>query len=322
MGKNGYTVVEITPERNDALVSKMDFGLLYQRKAEIHGTCIKLFCQNPDFVDMWAENFSPMGENVRPHGRIFSLEDSSKKLKVLYEPISKTVFLYNCKYYGWLKSIALALASEHLFDSPSVEGRRYPIHGSYIDFSGRGVAIIGRPKAGKTTLTYGLLCSSRDSNFLTDDWFFVRFMGEGVRAFSAEKNSYAGPDIADNWPELKPRIRSIKKDGHGRAIVDISRLFGSSRIRTQSELFAVVILTRDKNLPVWTELGQKEAADMLAKWDFCNPHQLRRISRRKREQTEFFRSLLGKVPAYLLNTIETPSQSLGRIEAALGKIRK
>jgi len=322
MQKNKYKVVQISAQKKDSFVQKIDFSSLYQRKAQIHGTCIKLFCRNPQFVDMWEENFHAMSENTRPHARIFALNDKSKKLKVFYEPNSKTAFIYNCEYYGWIKSIALSLASEYLFDSPSVESRRYPIHGSFIDFSGRGVAIMGMPKSGKTTLTYGLLSSDKSSNFLTDDWFFVRFMGDGVRAFSAEKNSYAGSDIAQNWPNLKEKIKHIKKDGHGRAIVDVANLFGQNKIRTQSEFCVLVILTRNPKRPEWTNLTPQKALSLLSKWDFCNPHQLTRNSKRKKEQLQFFRTLLEKIPAYLLNTIETPTQSLGRLDGALKSIKR
>lgn len=314
MAKNGYTPKIINQIQKDKLVSKIDFQNLYERKAEIHGTCIKLFCEDAKTIDMWEENFHTMPTNIRPHARLFSIKDKSKKLKVLYEPASKTIFLYNCAYYGWVKSIALALASEYLYDSPSLEGKRYSIHGSYIDISGRGMAIMGNPKAGKTTLTYGLLSTQKSTNFLTDDWFFVRFMGESARAYSAEKNSYAGEDIAKNWKSLKEKIKAAKKDDHGRAIIDIPHLFGSERVRSQSELFTLVILTRDKTLPAWTPLTPKKALSLLTKWDFCNPHQLQRTPKRKKEQIEFFKNLLSRVPAYLLNTVETPKESLARLE--------
>ena len=321
MQKNKYSVIKISEQKKESIVSKLDFSSLYQRKASIHGTCIKLFCQNPEFVDMWDENFRMMNEDIRPHARIFSLSDSSKQLKVLFESESKTVFIYNCEYYGWVKSLALSLASEYLFDSPSVESRRYSIHGSYVDFLGRGIAIMGMPKAGKTTLTYGLLASDKSSSFLTDDWFFVRFMGEGVRVFSAEKNSYAGSDIAQNWPELISKIKNLKKDGHGRAIMDVSRLFGQTRIRNQSEFSALVILTRNPSLPAWSSLSKKEALSLLSKWDFCNPHQLTRTPKRKKAQIQFFSSLLERIPVYLLNTIETPAKSLERLNDTISAIK-
>jgi hypothetical protein len=298
--------------RADALVAQTDFERLYMRKASIHGVCIKLFCDSHEMADMWAENFHPMDDDIRPHGRLFSLTDSSKRLKVFYEPDSNTIFIYNCDYYGWVKSIALALASDFLWESPSVENRRYPIHGSMVEVGGRAMAIIGKPKSGKTTLTYGLLCQER-FNFLTDDWFFVRFMGQGIRAFSAEKNSYAGKDIAKSWPSLSKRLAGLQPDPHGRAIVDISHLFGAERIRDQSELAAVVLLMRENGKPTWRKLPSTEALRLMLAWDFCNPHQLVRNPTRKRQQADFFKKLFSRVPIYLLNTIEKPAGSLSHL---------
>ncbi len=308
-----YKVELIGKGRKEALVSKTKFASLYSRKVSIHGVCIKLFCQSHDIMDMWAENFKPMGEDIRPHGRLFAISDGGK-LRVLYEPASKTVFLLNCDYYGWVKSIALALASDQLWDSPSLENRRYPIHGSLVDVRGRALAIIGQPKSGKTTLTYGLLMEDR-FNFLTDDWFFVRFMGESTRVSSAEKNSYAGDDIGKNWPELAPKLREAQKDAHGRAVVDVARLFGAERIREQSELGAVVLLTRERGKPVWQKMDGKKAALWMRKADFCNPHQLTRTRAREEEQAAFFAKLFSRVPVYLLNTIETPKESLAHLIA-------
>lgn len=321
MAKNGYVPKIILRKRLEALSSKIDFSSLYERKASIHGTCIKLFCPDAKIIDMWDENFHSMPNDIRPHARLFCLQDGSKKLKVLYEPNSKTAFIYNCGYYGWIKSIALSLASEYLYDSPSLEGRRYSIHGSYIDISGRGIALIGMPKSGKTTLTYGTLLGNSSTNFLTDDWFFIRFMGNSVRVFSAEKNSYAGEDIAKNFSSLKEKISSAKKDSHGRAIIDIARLFGSDRIRTQSELFCLIILTRNNSFSAWQKLSPKKALSLLVKWDFCNPHQLQRNSKRKKGQIAFFKKLLNAVPVYLLNTIETPNESLLRLDGAIKSIQ-
>jgi len=322
--KNGryYRVEAITEKQRDRQLKKIDFSKLYFRKASIHGTCIKLFSDSHEIVDMWEENFHPMPAGIRPHGRVFAIKDKSKKQRVLYEKTSKTAFIYNCGYYGEIKSIALALCAQYLLDSPSVENRRYSIHGSFIDIAGRGIGIIGRPKAGKTTLTYGVLASKKEANFLTDDWFFVRFLGDGIRAFSAEKNSYAGADIAKNWVSLKEKMKIIKKDNHGRAIVDVAHLFGNCRIREQSDIYAIVMLTRDKKLPVWTKLEAKKALSLLRKWDYCNPHQLIRNTKREKEQYEFFSKLLGKVPAYLLNTIETPKQSLERLDNLLWQLHE
>lgn len=288
---------------------------LYQKKADIHGTCIKLFTDNRQFSQMWEENFRSMPDSIRPHGRIFAISDGGK-LEVCYEPVSKTVIIRNCGYYGWVKSIALALVADFFEDFVS-EHRRYSVHGSFIDHAGRGIAIIGPSGSGKTTLTYGLLQDNRLS-FLTDDWFFVRLYENEVRAFSSEQNSYIREDLLTVWPMMGRRIRDISMDANRRAIVDIKTVFGEGRIKEDSVLTGVVLLKRDKaDKRVFTKISAAEALEFMRKNDFCNPHQLVRTPAKHRQRMEFFAELFGKLPVYLLNTVETPEQSLARIRGII-----
>ena len=48
--------------------------------------------------------------------------------------------------------------------------------------------------------------------------------------------------------------------------------------------------------------------------DFCNPHQLLRTKEKTIKRKRFFSELFAKVPVYLLNTIETPAESLDRLK--------
>ncbi|HIH23147.1 TPA: hypothetical protein HA238_05450 [Candidatus Micrarchaeota archaeon] len=312
---NSYKVELISPEQKETEMRRIYKDALYQKKADIHGTCVKFFTDNKEFKEMWEDNFKPMLDGIRPHCRIFSVSDSTKKLRVLYEPLSKTVIVKNCGYYGWVKSIALALVADFFEDFTS-EHRRYSIHGSFVDFGGRGVAIIGPSGSGKTTLTYGLLLGKR-ANFVTDDWFFVRLMGEDVIVFSSEKNSYIRDDLAHNWPTLAAKLHGAVKDAHGRSVVDVKRIFGEEKVRERSVMQAVVLLTRKKGEPPFRKLSAKEAVAFLKKNDFCNPHQLRRDAKKTKAREKFFSELFSRVPVYLLNTIETPKQSLERIKGII-----
>ena len=73
---------------------------LHERKANIHGACIKLLTDNPEFKEAWEDNFKFMDEDIRPHARIFAVSDGGK-LSVLYNRLSKTAIVRNCGYYGW-----------------------------------------------------------------------------------------------------------------------------------------------------------------------------------------------------------------------------
>jgi len=315
-----YKVHLISQEKKEKEMRTIFSPKLYQKKADVHGACVKLITDNEEFKEMWEDNFKPMLDGIRPHARIFVVSDKSKskKLQVLYESISKTVIVKNCNYYGWVKSIALALVADFFEDFTS-EHRRYSIHGSFVDFGGKGIAIIGPSGSGKTTLTYGLLLEPH-ANFVTDDWFFLRLMGEDIIVFSSEKNSYIRDDLAKNWPEFSKRLHGIPKDAHGRSVVDVKRLFGEEKIRERSVLEAVVLLERNKRDVPFRKLTQKEAVKFMIKTDFCNPHQLIRDKRKMAARTKFFEELFAQTPIYLLNTIETPKQSLERIKSVVYKL--
>lgn len=320
---NSYKVELISQEQKEQEMHAIYRDALYQKKADIHGTCVKFFTDNKEFKEMWEDNFRHMLEGIRPHARLFAVSDRSRNakrgtgnLRVLYEPLSKTVIVKNCSYYGWVKSIALALVADFFEDFTS-EHRRYSIHGSFVDFGGRGIAIIGPSGSGKTTLTYGLLLG-RKANFVTDDWFFVRLMGEDVIVFSSEKNSYIRDDLAHNWPKLAAKLHGIARDSHGRSVVDVKRIFGEERVRERSIMQAVVLLMREKGKPPFAKLTAKQAVEFLKKNDFCNPHQLRRDAKKMKARERFFSELFSRVPVYLLNTIETPKESLERIKGVIG----
>ena len=50
----------------------------YERKANIHGACVKFLTDNPNFKEEWEDNFKFMNEDIRPHAKIFSVEDSGE----------------------------------------------------------------------------------------------------------------------------------------------------------------------------------------------------------------------------------------------------
>jgi len=308
-----YEVQKITLEEKEKLFSKIAAKPLYECKANIYGICVKLFTDSPEHKEMWEDNFHPMLDSIRPHARIFSIK-SGKKMKVKYEPTSKTVFIENCDYYGWIKSIGLGVAAEYLEDVRS-EHRRYSIHGSYVDFGGNGIALIGPSGSGKTTLTYGLLLE-RFTNFLTDDWMFVRIAND-VLVHSSEKNSYVRGNIAEDWKQYAQKLKTLchkEPDCQGRHIVDVRMLFGNDRIMKSSVMGAAVLLVNNKNKPAFEELDAEDAIKYLVKNNFCNPHQLSRNPRKNWMRKQFYSELFERVPVYMLNIAnETPRESVERV---------
>jgi len=256
----------------------------YERKANIHGACVKLLTDNPDFKEEWEDNFKFMNEDIRPHAKIFSVEDGGK-LRVMYEPLSKTCVIKNCDYYGWIKSIALAVISDFFEEYHSVH-RRYSVHGSTVDYMGHAIAIIGPPGTGKSTLTYGLL-ENDDFNYISDDWFFTRLFKNASVVYSSEKNSYIRDDIINVWKCFSDELKKVKLDKRGRGIADVNTLF-EGRTRESSTLKTIVLLERDIEHPPFVKLDVEDAMDFMIEKDFCNPHQLVKNNRKFNLRKNFF----------------------------------
>jgi len=307
---SGYQVEILSPESKDAMFDDIVSKVQYERKANIHGACVKLLTDNPDFKEEWEDNFKFMNEDIRPHAKLFSITDGGE-LRVMYEPVSKTCIVKNCDYYGWIKSIALAVISDFFEEYHSVH-RRYSVHGSTVDYNGHAIAIIGPPGTGKSTLTYGLL-QNEDFNYISDDWFFTRIFKNADVVYSSEKNSYIRDEIINVWQCFTEELLKVKLDTKGRGIADVNTLF-KGRTRESSTLQSVILLERDPTHPPFAKLNMEEAVDFMIKKDFCNPHQLIRNKRKFKLRTNFFREVFSKLDVYLLNTIETPDESLQRIK--------
>ena len=307
---SGYQVEILSPSDKDAMFDDLVTTIKYERKANIHGACVKLLTDNPDFKEEWEDNFKFMNEDIRPHAKIFSVEDGGK-LRVMYEPLSKTCVIKNCDYYGWIKSIALAVISDFFEEYHSVH-RRYSVHGSTVDYMGHAIAIIGPPGTGKSTLTYGLL-ENDDFNYISDDWFFTRLFKNASVVYSSEKNSYIRDDIINVWKCFSDELNKVKLDIRGRGIADVNTLF-EGRTRESSTLMTIVLLERDMEHPPFVKLDVEDALYFMIEKDFCNPHQLVRNNRKFNLRKNFFRELFSKLDVYLLNTIETPDECLNRIK--------
>jgi hypothetical protein len=307
---SGYQVEILSPKDKDDIIDELVASVRYERKANIHGACVKLLTDNSNFKEEWEDNFKFMNEDIRPHAKVFSVEDNGE-FRVLYEPVSKTCIIKNCDYYGWIKSIALAVISDFFEEYHSIH-RRYSVHGSVVDYMGHAIAIIGPPGTGKSTLTYGLL-ENPDFNYISDDWFFTRLFTNSSVVYSSEKNSYIRDDIINVWKCFSDELKKVKLDTKGRGIADVNTLFGG-RLRESSTLKSIVLLERNEEHLPFVKLDVEDAVNFMVDKDFCNPHQLVRNSRKFDLRKKFFKEIFSKLDVYLLNTIETPDESLNRIK--------
>ncbi len=301
----GYKVELITPEEKTELFDRNLGRYLYHRKANIYGCCIKLLTELEDVKDQWEDNFYTMDENIRSHGRLVVLREEGKNLDVKYCPITKTAFLTNVEYYGWVKSIALAVAGDVLEDEHEV----YSVHGAAIDIGGVGVSIIAPPGTGKTTHSWGLL-RLPEARLVTDDWFFVRMFDRGALAFGSEKNCYIEADIGKIWGEYEALVEKSRFDKRGRALVNVRWIVGSGGVIPMTTIRKIILLKRNpSDKRVAEKIAADEGLEYLLANDFCNPHQLVRDDRKLELRKTFFKNLLEKSEVFMVNTVPPPADT-------------
>ena len=308
-----YEVKIITPEEKDRLYEKYSGINFFAIKSEIYGCCIKLLTTDRRMKEMWEDNFYTMSENVRSHGRVVMLDIPGEDMRVLYEPMAKTAFLFNFDYYGWVKSIALAVAGDLLEDEHHI----HSVHGASIDIAGHGVSLIAPSKTGKTTHSWGLL-RMKDARLVTDDWYYVRpFTGRPV-AYGSEKNCYIDADISKAWPEYRELVEKAVFDKQQRAVVNVRWIAGQGSVIPLTTLYDIILLKRDPSDPnLVTELEPKVALEYLPANDFCNPHQLVRDRRKMAIRYDFFSKMLSNVRVHLVNTTSPAQETQNLIRKAL-----
>ena len=299
-----YTVSIIGPAETDELFRKYSSLPFYSSKAEIYGICVKLFTTHRDIADAWNDNFYSMSSNVRSHAKIVCVEDPKEGLKVLYNIETRTAFLYNFDYYGWIKSIALAVASDILEDSHGVSH----VHGAALDIGGCGVTLIAPSKTGKTTHSWGLLRLG-NARLITDDWYFVKNEKGGPLAIGSEKNCYIDADIGDVWEEYKPLVTTTKFDNMGRGIANVRWVTGAGSVIPMTTIKHVIMLRRIPGKKIVETLEPADALDYIKADDLCNPHQIVRNERKTGMRESFFRKFFGNSEVNLINTVNKPDET-------------
>ncbi len=303
--KRSYVVQIIDVDKKNQLYEQYEKRFLYTRKASIYGCCIKLLTETKYVRDQWDENFYTMSEDTRSHGRLVVMEEPEQELSVRYEPYTKTAFLINVDYYGWVKSLALAVAGDVLED----EHRIYSVHGAAIDVKGRGVSLIAPSGTGKTTHSWGLL-GLKDARLVSDDWYFVRLFDREPLAFGSEKNSYVEADIGKIWGEYERLVERVQFDPRGRAVVNLRWIVGAGGVVPMTTMQDIILLKRDASDKVLTaDLAEAKGLEYLAANNFCNPHQLVRDNRKIELREAFFDQYLKQTHVHMINTTSPPHET-------------
>lgn len=286
---------------------KREHRLLLERKVDINGCCIKLITDQPGTMGTFDENFYHFGERIRSHGRILVFDNIEiDGFKVEYEPFSRTVFIWNCDYYGYVKSLALAVAGDVLEDVHMF----YSLHGACLEYNGSGVAIVAPSGTGKTTLGYGLMRRPH-TTLVSDDWFFTRFQhGEAV-CMASEKNVYIREGIEDDFEEFKPIMEQTVLDSKQRAVINLRNVIGAAKMHDKTTLETFFTLKRDTSDPqLVRSMDGDEMIDYLLENNFCNPHLLVKDERKLDMRIKFFKRLFKKVNPYIVNTTSTPQKTI------------
>lgn len=308
-----YAVELINPEEKDRLYETYEAQLLYTSKAEIYGCCLKILTDSEAVKNKWEDNFFSANENNRSHGRLIVLSKPGQPFSIKYDPYTKTAFLINVDYYGWVKSIALSVAGDILED----EHRIYSVHGAMIEVDRLGVSIIAPSGTGKTTHSWGLL-RNPTARLISDDWYFVRLSSREPLAFGSEKNTYIQADIGKIWNEYERLVDKAMFDQRGRAIVNVRWIVGNGGVIPMATIHKIIMLKRDpSDKNIVTELNVDDAVEYLVSHNFCNPHQLVKDKRKIELRTKFFRRLFEQTDVYLVNTTATPHETQDEIKKIL-----
>jgi serine kinase of HPr protein (carbohydrate metabolism regulator) len=225
-------------------------------------------------------------------------------MKVLYNLETRTAFLFNFDYYGWVKSIALAIASDILEDAHGVNH----VHGAALDVGGTGITFIAPSKTGKTTHSWGIL-RLNDARLITDDWYFVKNEKGSPLAIGSERNCYIDADIGDVWEEYRPLVTTTKFDEQGRGIANVRWITGHGSVIPMTTLKHVIMLRRDPKEKIVETLEPNDAWEYLKMNDLCNPHQMIRNDRKMMIRERFFKKFFGNSSVSLINTTGTPDET-------------
>jgi len=312
-----YKVQLISLEEKDKLLKEYEDRFLYTSKADVYGCCIKLLTDIERVKNIWDDNFFSMSENTRSHGRLVVLEQANEPMTVRYEPYTKTAFLVNVDYYGWIKSITLAVAGDTLEDEHGI----YSVHGAAIDVGCGGISIIAPSGTGKTTHSWGLL-RMKNARLVSDDWYFVRLSNREPLAFGSEKNCYINADIGKIWNEYERLVDKAQFDPKGRAVVNVRWIVGNGGVIPLVTMGKIILLKRDtEDKTIVAKLGVEDALRFLVARDFCNPHQLVRDERKMALRAGFFRRFFEQTEVYLVNTTGTPLETQAEIRKLIAEKR-
>ena len=304
-------------EERNALLAEAESHLepdgYFEWNASIAGVVVQLRTNSPHLSDFFQENFYPssLESEIEPHAVVYGVKDvPGREPLALANLDTSTGFVFNTAFYGQVRSLALALASEIAARTSGA----LLAHCAALDAEGRGILVWGGPGSGRT----GVLASAlreQGVRLVASDTVLLRTGAAVPVADLPERKLYLKAKWVKHLPELDKLLERSKlenlvtsrdqcaveycKDGdacpldkgaaacpmasvHGRIMLDPYWLGGAKRHvrRTTPRLF--VFLANDPVLPLVKEIKPADAARYLASGQipgagtpdrpFMNPH--------------------------------------------------
>ncbi len=195
---------DVDMEQGEALVAEAEahlrFDQYFEWNANINGMIVQLRTNNAHLYDFWMENWYPaqLEAELEPHGIVYAVEGvTGREPHAFYNSESKTAVLFNCDYYGSLRSLALGLVTdvgERLFNL-------HAIRGMSGDYQGMGFMLLGPKGTYKTEIFYRLMQKERFA-LHGIDMAFTRYGGGYAVADNPERKFYMPTHTAEIMESL------------------------------------------------------------------------------------------------------------------------
>jgi hypothetical protein len=281
-------------DMRNALVAESEAHLKYDHyyewNASISGVMVQLRSNSPHLSDFWVENWYPaqLEADIEPHAIIYAVKDvAGREARTFYNSDSHTGFVFNTAYYGQLRSLAIGMLADFTEKTSGI----HVVHAGAVDFGGKGVLVMGPPRAGKSTHLAGLL-SRKDARLVATDFVCLRFLDLEIMADVPVRKLYLRTDLIEELPQLgrlfdKSKLENVvtKRDecGHefcpdvdccridrgtgycyaasreSRAMLDPYWIGGTSGHAKRTSVGALVVLCRDTVSPAVTRLERGRA---------------------------------------------------------------
>ncbi len=273
--------------------------------AKFYKTNVKLITNNSLFYNFWDLNWFKSNNN--PKIKIYAIK-SDDKPNVYYCKEENTMIIFNANYYGHIKSIALELSRDILEDQNILS-----IHGSSVEIKKRGISIIGKSGAGKSSFAEKLV-EDEDATILSDDWIYLDLENNQIYGHNPENYLYMRTRFLQNREELEEKIRrgpleNIERDAplasfytkKPRTIIDPKLVY--NKIKRESKIDTLFIIDKRRSDSVLIrKVNEFEAIEVLKRNKFFYPNLIEKKNYKK--TTELFMKYADYLNIYTINLIK------------------